>query len=254
MNLKNSVSEKYTVMDKHYKKLEATVHDKTGWPEGSPFAWFKWVKDSSGIALPMADDLPERANRHSLKEMTLNEKIQTDACCISILAWGGMNRKHGAMLFSSGRQWLLLSDEIRNGKYDRSEAYDRFSRLRDQGLLPGMGPAYFTKLIFFLMLNPKDRGLIMDQWTSASVNLLSGSELVKMNRGYFKLKNSRRLYETVSDSNTSENYENYCKFVEGLSQPDRLGVDVERVEEMLFSQGRGVGSWRNHVIENREAR
>ena len=118
-------------------------------------------------------------------------------------------------------------------------------------MLPGMGPAYFTKLIFFLSSGSKEQGLIMDQWTSASVNLLSGHEIVKTHRSRIKLKNGERIFETVSDNNTSENYENYCQYVEHLASPTKLNISPDRVEELLFSSGRGKGKWRNHVVKFR---
>ena len=162
-----------------------------------------------------------------------------------------MNRKHGAMLNSCGSDWLTLSENIRMEKLDRVKAYEGFSELRAKGELKGMAPAYFTKLIFFLMTEARPRGYIMDQWTSASVNLLSSKPIVEMQRSFFQLKTSKRIFETVSDKNTSSNYENYCKFIETLSTAKWLDVDPERVEEMLFSKGRGLGTWRNYLVSMR---
>lgn len=177
--------------------------------------------------------------------------MDIQSCCVATLAWGGMNRNHGVSLMASAAEWLDLSEEIRNGLYSRREAYDRFRELRHRKLLQGMGPAYFTKLIFFLSPEAENGGLIMDQWTSASVNLLSGQEIVKMHRSRIKQKTVERVFETVADTNTSENYERYCQFVELLSGPARLNLAPHRVEEILFSSGRGKGSWRNYVVKNR---
>ena len=242
---------RYPVIETHFEVLKATINDPAGWPDGSPRSWAKWVQEKSGLTLNWCG-LPEKANRITLRAMTLDSKVGTDACCIYILAWGGMHRKNGEKLFASGHKWLDLSDEIRNGSYDRAEAYDRFSDMRSRGQLPGMGPAYFTKLIFFLMQDVESRGLIMDQWTSASVNLLSGIDLVKTNHGYFQLRNSKRIFETVSDLNSSKNYDSYCNYVEQLSAPNLLNVHRERAEELLFSEGRGKGRWRNYVVRIRQ--
>jgi len=44
--------------------------------------------------------------------------------------------------------------------------------------LQGCGPAFFTKIMFFFSSNL--RCFIMDQWTSRSINLLLGENLIKL--------------------------------------------------------------------------
>jgi chaperonin GroEL len=45
------------------------------------------------------------------------------------------------------------------------------------GQIKNCGPAYYTKLLFFLPGSDENRGIIMDQWTARSVNLLVGKAL-----------------------------------------------------------------------------
>ena len=117
--------------------------------------------------------------------------------------------------------------------------------------MPGVAPAYFTKLIFFLMPEneKKPRGYIMDQWTSSSINLLFGSKII-----HTKISKKRRdgdeLEETVVDKNTEVNYEYFCKAVETVA--DLLEIEPMATEEMMFSNGgTKKGDWRKHVIASR---
>ena len=106
----------------------------------------------------------------------------------------------------------------------------------------GMGPAYFTKLIFFLMPESASsaRGYIMDQWTSRSMNLLkSDARFIKT----VVSGNSR----WVADSNDEGTYEAFCREVETLAAI--LSMRPDKAEELLFSEGRGKGRWRNYLKE-----
>lgn len=253
------------IIDKHLDELKNSAKDKTDWIGGAPRAWYRWVRNHTGIDLyrlvekyaaagMSPTELPEMADRGVLKDMISDPKSDIVSICISILAWGQMNRKNAAYLSACESDWITLADEIRDGKHSRIEAYDRFAYLRSNQKLKGMGPAYFTKLIYFLSPNSDSRGYIMDQWTSASVNLLSGKKIVHLNRSNHALTKGARIFETVNDKNTSKNYEEYCRYVEGLSK--RLSVDGEQftpecVEEMLFSEGRGKGSWRRYLVSKR---
>ena len=85
------------------------------------------------------------------------------------------------LMNSDDRRWLEVVQAIRRGHLDRAEAYERLKDVKEQGGLKGMGPVFFTKLIYFL--TPCDNSerktpYIVDQWSGCSVNLLTGSDLV----------------------------------------------------------------------------
>ena len=185
--------------------------------------------------------LPIKAlDRNALSEFILNNEDQTLACVLSILAWGGMHINNGALLLNTRNDWLPLCNAIRHGEHTREEAYRNFMQLRNAGQLRGMGPAYFTKLIYFL--HPNHDGYIMDQWTASSINMLCDEAFIDLSPGYY-----------VTDNNTPETYERYCNTIENLS--DLLGICPNIVEERLFSSGRQGGNprhyWRQYVIDNR---
>lgn len=102
----------------------------------------------------------------------------------------------------------------------------------------GIGPAYFTKLIFFA--NPRHDGYIMDQWTSRSVNLLvDGPAVVKM-----------RTLDHVDPRNSSQNFERFCKVVEAIST-QLLNRTPEETEQCLFSTGgKKPAAWRRYLVQH----
>jgi hypothetical protein len=98
--------------------------------------------------------------------------------------------------------------------------------------LPGLGPAFSTKLIFFM--RAIEDGYVMDQWLAKSVNLLVGEKVVEM------------AGEAVSPKNTPENYENFCLAIDCLSET--LGISPDATEQALFSiGGKKPGKWREYV-------
>ena len=234
------------VVPEHLKELCQSLGEEKKWPRANARDWFSWVIASSHFKWD-ATNLPLDVDRQGLKEMVALSNVNTIDCCASVLAWGGMNRMHGSRLFKCKSDWISLSEKIRSGAVSRSEAYDEFAGLRNSGQLSGMGPAYFTKLIFFLMPESTMRGYIMDQWTARSVNLLSGKNLVRTKRYEVQVNGRLRTFETVSDQNTSRDYENFCVYLEELSQHSAINVPPEDLEQCLFSNGRGKGRWRTYV-------
>lgn len=223
--------------------------DALNWVGAVPDVWSK----SAGL---VNRDLPDFAMcRHELRTH-LNCDDPLDLAAL-ILAWGKMRLGNAQRLFRvPPHQWTAIIADMRNGNCSRKEAYERFAGLRRSAAgkakgLPGMGPAYYTKLIFFL-LRDQPAGYIMDQWTACSINLLCARDVV-LTDVQKTWKRSGKLQEayTVSDQNTSKNYEQFNLVIEDLSQ--RTGYSCEQIELALFDQGRGKGQWRNHVVQHRQA-
>ena len=104
----------------------------------------------------------------------------------------------------------------------------------------GIGPAYYTKLIFFC--HPKHDGYIMDQWTARSANLLidQSDNRIRLNKS--------KYFQGVSDFNNQCVYEEFCCNVERLAKECGNPYPSE-IEEALFSKGgRNKLDWRRYVI------
>ena len=161
---------------------------------------------------------------------------------MDIFAWGGINRKHACSALQSFVGWEPIISNLRSEKCSSIEAYNQFYELRKSKKLSGIGPAYYTKLIFFC--HPKHDGYIMDQWTARSVNLL-----VDQTEAHVRL-NKSKYFQGVSDTNDQRVYEKFCNNVERLAKKCGKG-DPSEIEEALFSKGgRNKLDWRRYVIKH----
>lgn len=228
---------------KHLAAFTASLSQRLPvWVGQSPRAWGQHVLQQEHAAL----NLPAvRLSREDLFRMAQSGEYDSLSFAVSVLAWGGMNRQHGRFLFANTTNWLPIVDQLRSGRIESSAAYEAFYNLRFDGRLPGMGPAFFTKLIFFS--HPRHNGFIMDQWTARSVNLLSQHEVVATT-----LTNNRngRIQHRVADQNTANTYAEFNDFILGLAKAIGYVGREDKVEEALFSTGRGTGAWRNYVIKH----
>jgi hypothetical protein len=163
------------------------------------------------------------------------------------MAWGWQARHVGTAW--AGREVLgSLLNEVKAGSCARAGAYDLF-----KGRVKGLGPSYFTKLIYFF--SPVEDRYIMDQWTGASVNLLMGMSVVKMSR-------PEKGGASPLNTNTGGNYERFCEVIDELTvvASRQLGraFTGEDIEQHLFSHGKKApdgrrqeeGAWRAYVREH----
>ena len=241
--------------NEHLKALQESLHDKLDPNEARGKHWQTFA---AGLPDVVFSALPEgQLNRRKVfKLATTNVNVAT--VCAAIMAWGDMRHNNRDLLFKSeNRDWLSIASDLRCGRLDRVKAYESFAELRKQEKLKGAGPAYFTKMIYFLMPRPSTAtklGYIMDQWAGCSINLLTGRETVLMNvQKTWKQDeggiNPNYLF-TVSNVNTGANYVKFCTAVDYLANHFR--IDDCKVDRALFSSGgRPPKSWRNYVMENR---
>lgn len=149
------------------------------------------------------------------------------------MAWGGQGggvaTHHPKMAW--GRRLVLEAHllQLRDGDLTRGASCDLF---RDEGAVAGLGPAFFSKLLYFF--SPCPNCYIMDQWTAKSVNLLAGRRVVWMTGN------------SVSSKNTGCDYAGFCREVDAIA--DLLQCSGQQAEERLFSAGgRPRRPWREHV-------
>ena len=212
------------------------------WAGVAPRRWFSYLEGKEFSPRPMLAD--GKLCRNDLLAMATDPKVSNLDCCISILAWGGMNRKYALSALSCFNRWEAIVEDMRHCKTSPFEAFERFQSVRANGQLAGMGIAYFTKLIFFL--NRQPGGYILDQWTARSAHLICTNKNIFLNWGRYKT----RRFAVVSDRNDSSNYQYFCSFIEDIcSLVDHL-ENPSDTEEALFSTGRGKGLWRQYVISN----
>ena len=191
--------------------------------------------------------LPDRVSKTQLNEL-ISGDLDPVLKVVSILAWGGMHKGNCIKALKTYfSDWEVVINKMISGEFSRYEAYERFYTLRIQGKLIGMGPAYFTKLIFFL--EQKHNGYIMDQWTGRSMNLLMATD---ENQIHLYPNPTRSRFYVHVKKNDVNIYKAFCENLEALAK--EIGRHSSETEMLIFSKGKKgneeYGDWRKYVIEN----
>ena len=184
----------------------------------------------------------------NLSQMKIRELI------IMIFSWGGMSRTSstGKLAIGTIQNYEKVCLNLLKNPNPIS-AYEEFYEMQQSGVMRGIGPAYYTKLIFFL---GDQKGLIMDQWTARSINLLFKNKTIILNYGH------KNRY-SVSKNNTKFVYQKYLDLMSDLTQVLSL-TNISETEELIFSCShkqakvkkilgkyhKTCSAWRKYVEEN----
>lgn len=246
----------------HYPSLDATqvAHFREiaqlpslAWAGKAPARWVSSLK----ISFEDPNNLIDRSiSRSELINLWRDPNISTETCFLSTMAWGGMKAGHGRSIWATRKDWLPVCEQLRAGIIpNRVEAFEAFRLLRHGGKLPGMGPAYFTKVLFFA--RPIQDAYILDQWTARSIHILTQNRLwpsvqidaTSLKRVKDRTGSAKEIRVSVTDRVTSADYGHYCQLVEEVGQV--LGKTPCYIEEVMFGQGgRTPTVWRSFVKQN----
>lgn len=206
----------------------------------APVSWAKTNRidlEFDGYVLPN-----NVLTRQEVRKLCQDKSMPVLFGYVCAMAWGLQGSGPGGSrtverAWSARRTIEKLLIEIRTSSLTRAQAYALFER----NPVPGIGPAYFTKLIYFF-LPSYPIGYIMDQWTAKSINLLADRKIVRM------------VGDSPTRANSSENYEAFCQIVDILAK--KVGCTGDEFEQRLFSQNgqykKVRGPWRAHVLNNWE--
>jgi len=187
-------------------------------------------------------------NRVEIKEFIQDNRNDSLLCCYLIFSWGGMHLRHARSLLKSTNPFIEIIDLIRQNGISIDDSYDYFYKLQNAGITKGLGPAFYTKLLYFFGQQYNWNAFIMDQWTSLSINFLFDQNIVKMNSSKKKVGKSF----SVAKENDYMVYKNFNECIKNLADllSQRFGMLVtpETAEIMIFSEGRGLGEWRNFLV------
>jgi hypothetical protein len=210
---------------------------------------------AAGLPGAAWDDLPlGLISRSQVFDLCAAKSVPIATLCAAIFAWGGMHLENRNRLIKD-LSWLDVAQDIRDGNLSRKSAFDAFRVLRRRKKLSGLGPAFFTKLIYFLSprASAPPYAYIMDQWASRTVNLLVGCNVVLLDvidvSRWEANGTSVKCTTTysVSDNNTGDHYENFCLQMDGLSL--KCGTGPEQVDRAAM--GEGDTSWRSYLEAHR---
>lgn len=219
---------------KHYEKFKNSFVMEETWASTNIENWWKYVTGKVNGRFPSSG-----VTRQTIKLLCADDRFSDEECMGAVMAWGGQRRGHGRTLFSRKGEITPIICAMRQNTIDHFEAYDQLHRIWKGKAPLGMGAAYFTKLIYFC--DPHHKGYIMDQWTSKSVNLMCGANLVHLSSGYVSKKNDWHVYEK------------FCSLVDEIAVD--LCTSAESVEMAMFSKGgRKKAAWRQYVVDNYKKR
>lgn len=219
------------------------------WAGASPYKWAESVESGLGKFYNLSKS---PLSRSALRALWTNPSVSVEACFLSTMAWGGMQRGNGRRIWAARTECLAACTAVRAGLHTPATGFQAFSALRSTKRLPGLGPAYFTKILFFAP--PVQDGYILDQWTARSMHLLSRQSAYPAVRKDYASAAKAQLHKApamlrvvVDDKVTSADYVDYCNHVDRLAAS--LGWHAHMVEERLFSSGGRVPHpWRAQVM------
>lgn len=206
-----------------------------------------------------ADTDKGKISRSEIFALAKDDRITTPTVCAAVLAWGGMYMTYRQELFDQkGAEWLTVAENWREAKCSRQEAFDELRSIRARGALKGLGPAFYTKLIYFLTRRDCEtikQGYIMDQWAACSINLLVGKPIVHLNCSMTAAKGTKPTTYgfTVSDLNSGLQYEEFCVAMDALVALDP-NYSSDMIDRALLGNGKNkkeISTWRAHVTRHR---
>jgi hypothetical protein len=223
----------------HWIKFNSIPFTAQGTTGGNPA---KWIASFEIHNVPGIEHLPKQViDRRQVREICTNPDLPVLLGYVCAMAWGGQGifkKKHATDPWGTRERLQDHLKHLREGNLTRARAYDLFL---GNGRIPGLGPSFFTKLLYFF--SPQPNFYIMDQWTAKSVILLTDEPIVKMSG------------DLPSAENSGDDYERFCRQIDTIA--DELDCTGEIAEERMFSAG-GIGrlkprEWRSYVKQHWKA-
>lgn len=220
-------------VEEHFQYFQQCDFEKQG-PLGlSPQ---NWAEKLSLNKVPLKEQLPKKSlDRDSVREICRDFNYPVLFGYVCAMCWGvqekGPRGNHGVLVAWQGRETIEKHLEtIRNNNLTRCEAFNLFK----ENKIKGLGPSYFTKLLFFF--SPAENLWIMDQWSAKSVNLLTGERVVRLSGG------------APSSKNKGGNYQAFCEEIDNLAS--KIKCSGNEIEQRLMSRGKPPGKWRQYVLKH----
>jgi len=153
------------------------------------------------------------------------------------MAWGNQMPRNARLTWVHLERLAKIVEQVYRGGLTRKRAYELFC---GNGAINGLGPAYFTKLLFFF--SPAPSFYIMDQWTAKSINYLADENVIPL------AADSRQTNGPCPKKNSGVTYARYCTIVDDLAQMHTPPLTGAQTEQKLFCSGSpNVGRWRTII-------
>ena len=222
------------IVEEHFQYFKECPFEKQGVLGLPPNRWAEKI----GLkGVPLVGQLPGNSlDRSAVREICSDWTKPVLFGYVCAMCWGVQERgprgNRGVTEAWEGRETIKEHlEKIREGSLSRSEAYNLF---KEEKNVKGLGPSYFTKLLFFF--SPVEDFWIMDQWTAKSVNLLAGERIVRLSGG------------APSSKNRGGNYQAFCEEIDNLAS--QMNCSGNQIEQRLMSRGKPPGKWRQYVVKH----
>lgn len=194
-----------------------------------------WVQSYLDRPVSCLSALPSRAQtRAEVYATCRDESLSFEHRFICAMAWGSQMPRNARLTWVHLERVAKIVEHVYRGGLTREHAYELFC---GKQAIAGLGPAYFTKLLFFF--SPQPSFFIMDQWTAKSINYLASEDVVPLSPG------SEQTNGPCPRKNSGATYARYCKMVDQLAQLHTPPLTGEQTEQKLFCSGSpNVGPWR----------
>lgn len=175
-----------------------------------------------------ASGLPDKeCSREGLKKYCQNRANDNTNCLLTVVAWGVARAPNAERIWANRRALAEAVGLVREGR-SPFEAYQAFENTPGTGL----GPAFFSKIIYFCGKNPN--AVILDRFTAKSIDLLFDDPI--------PLAGANGAVAKVG----GEGYRFFCESVGQIAQ--RLGLTPAEAEFMMYA-GKSH-PWRAYVKSN----
>ncbi|WP_265594446.1 hypothetical protein [Haloferula sp. BvORR071] len=134
----------------------------------APACWASKLPDVPPHYMLPTGPLP----RTQLRRICRDPRTPVLIAYLCVMAWGGQGPANAVLTWKSRTLIEPILTKLRAGGLDGLQAYQLFTAGR-KSRFPGLGPSYFTKLIYFF--SPPGRSLyIVDNYVLASIEILTG--------------------------------------------------------------------------------
>lgn len=214
----------------HWSAFTRIPHLPQGPVGESPAAW---VTGLALVGVPNAPRLKSSPlSRWDVLKEAANPAVPELFAYVCAMAWGDQGKGTAGSKSNALSAWADAARlqtnlaALRTGGLDRMQAYSLFE---GKGKIPGLGPSYFTKLLFFFSLNVPtgQQPYIVDNVILNSMALLTGLPFHR--------------YATRGG------YQACCEEMDAMGA--LLTIAPQFVEERLFSSERAA--WRVYVSRNK---
>lgn len=187
----------------------------------------------------------EELQRADVLDHCRNPDTDDASRLFTVIAWGVARSSNRRRIFDNRERILAVMAASRSSGCP-VESY----RLYREAAIPGLGPAYWTKLIHFC--EPSGTGYILDRFTAISADVLMSEPLGLLRGGWVPRTVGERKYAA------------YCDFVRALADrmSSELGKDVSPADaEFAMYAGRrhrwrdvSRDMWRQRSVRERQRR